>query len=68
VLSATSEPNPGADYSQLSATGAVHLDGKVELGDYDAQVGYGSAIFADIQTDKTVDGEPLAQPKWAQPA
>lgn len=56
VLSATSQPKPGSDYSQLSATGAVHLDSKVELGNYDAQVGYGSAIFTDIQIDKTFNG------------
>jgi hypothetical protein len=62
VLSASSEPHPGVDYSQLSATGAVHLDSKVELGNYNAQVGYGAALFSDIQTDKLVDGacQPLA--------
>jgi hypothetical protein len=39
---------PGVDYSQLSATGKVHLDGAADLGDYSPEGQSGASIYTSL--------------------
>jgi hypothetical protein len=50
---------PGVDYSQLSATGKVHLNGAVDLGDYSPESQSGAEIYTQLDITGSGPCQPL---------